>query len=77
MGICTLTEINDSYNSFIPNHPFVNITKDSFSGILKNLILDPNKIFRSGEDGKNWVEKYHDVKNVSEKLYRYYKKIGL
>jgi len=77
MGICTLTEINDSYNSFIPNHPFVSITKDSFSGILKNLLLDPNKISRSGEDGKNWVEKYHDVKNVSEKLYRYYKKIGL
>ena len=23
MGICTLTEMNDAYNSFVPDHPLL------------------------------------------------------
>ena len=29
MGICTLTEMNQSYEDFINDHPFVNVNKKS------------------------------------------------
>ena len=35
MGICTMTEINDSYNSFIPDHPFIAVTKDTLEDAIK------------------------------------------
>jgi len=77
MGICTLTEINNRYNNFIPDHPFVSITQTTFLSVLKNLIVDPNRISKYGSEGKIWVEKYHDIKSVSKKLYNYYTMIGL
>ena len=76
MGICTLTEINDKYNTFIPDHPFVNINKNTLFKKLKELVLDRNKIYKYGINGKKWVEKHHDIENVSKKLYSYYNTIG-
>jgi glycosyltransferase involved in cell wall biosynthesis len=76
MGICTLTEINDKYNTFIPDHPFVNINKNTLFNKLKELVLDRNKIYKYGINGKKWVEKHHDIENVSKKLYSYYNTIG-
>ena len=77
MGICTLTEINNRYNNFIPDHPFISITQTTFLSVLKNLIVDPDRISKHGSEGKIWVEKYHDIKSVSKKLYNYYTMIGL
>ena len=76
MGICTLTEINDQYNEFIPDHPFVNVNKNTLFKKLNELVLDRNKINNFGINGKKWVEKYHDIENVSKKLYSYYSTIG-
>ena len=76
MGICTLTEINAKYNDFIPDHPFINVNKNTLFKKLKELVTDRNKINNFGINGKNWVEKYHDIDNVSKKLYSYYKAIG-
>ena len=40
MGICTMTEINDSYNSFIPDHPFIAVTKDTLENKIRDLIKE-------------------------------------
>tara|TARA_B100000214_G_scaffold317996_1_gene252090 strand:+ start:4393 stop:5481 length:1089 start_codon:yes stop_codon:yes gene_type:complete len=77
MGICTLTEINESYNSFIPDHPFVNIQSNTLKNILEDLIDNPDKIINFGAKGKQWVKKHHDIKKVGNMLYSYYRKIGL
>ena len=77
MGICTMTEINDKYNSFIPDHPFVNVNQNNFDSVLRDLSQDRQKIEAKGIDARNWVVKNHDITQVSEKLYQYYKDMGL
>ena len=77
MGICTLTEMNDEYNKFIPDHPFINVNKQTLKIELSKIILNRKKILDFGKKGRVWVEKNHDVKRVSERLYSYYEKLGL
>ena len=77
MGICTLTEMNKEYEKFIPDHPFISINQNTISSVLIDLIKDKNKIFAKGWESRKWVEKYHDIKEVSKCLYGYYKSIGL
>ena len=77
IGICTLTEMNDSYQSFIPDHPFINVTSESLEDKLRTLIQNRERIIESGDIGYKWVRQKHDVKSVSRKLYTYYESIGL
>jgi len=77
MGICTLTEMNQKYCNFLPEHPFLNINKKTLEPILRQLIYDRSKILDYGKKGKEWVDKYHHFSEVKKTLYTYYKKIGL
>ena len=77
MGICTLTEINDTYKSFIPDNPFINITSESLEYKLRSLIRNRSQIIESGNKGYEWVRKKHDISSVARKLYAYYELIGL
>jgi len=77
MGICTLTELNNEYQKFIPDHPFININKSSLEDILRGLIKNKVKIADYGKNAKDWVYKKHDISQVSKKLYDYYKSIGI
>ena len=77
MGICTLTEMNEVYNSFIPNHPFINVNTNSLEAELRILINNREKILTQGKKGKIWVEKKHDINNVADELYNYYETLGL
>lgn len=77
MGICTLTEMNKTYQSFIPKHPFINVNQNNFENALRDLLDKPNKIKNKGRDAREWVVQNHDIKQVSKKLYSYYKTLGL
>ena len=77
MGICTLTEINNTYKSFIPDNPFINITSGSLEYKLRSLIQNREQIMKSGNRGYKWVRKKHDISSVARKLYSYYRSIGL
>ena len=77
MGICTLTEMNDEYERFISDHPFININKNSLKITLEELINNRETILSKGSEGKTWVENYHNINKVGDKLYTYYKSIGL
>ena len=77
MGICTLTELNSQYRKFIPDHPFVNINKETLENELRGLIKNKEKIIDLGIKGKKWVYKNHDISKVSKKLYDYYNLIGI
>ena len=77
MGICTLTQINKRYQSFIPDNPFININKNNLEELLKELIQNREKLSLISIKSKKWVEKNHDIKMVSKNLYEYYKSIGL
>ena len=69
MGICTLTQINETYNTFISDHPFTHVTKNTLDSELRKLINNREKISTRGQNGRKWVEINHDIKNVSDKLY--------
>ena len=77
MGVCTLTEMNHEYESFVRDHPFVNINKNSLKSTLEELINNHERVLSKGGEGKTWVENYHDINRVADKLYKYYKSIGL
>ena len=77
MGICTLTQINKKYQSFIPDNPFININKNNLEELLRELIQNRQKLSLISSKSKKWVEKNHDIKMVSKNLYEYYKSIGL
>ena len=77
MGICTLTEMNEDYKAFIPDHPFVPVESGSITKVLTELIQNKKKIVEFGQKSRVWVKKYHDVKQVSKKLYSYYNSIGI
>ena len=77
MGICTLTQINKKYQSFIPDNPFININENTLESILNDLIKNKKKVYATSKRSKIWVEENHDIKKVSDKLYDYYNLIGL
>ena len=77
MGVCTLTEMNQSYENFIKDHPFININENSLEITLRNLIKDNDRILRKGSNGKIWVNKYHRIDKVADELYKYYSLMGL
>ena len=77
MGICTLTMLNETYQNFIPNHPFVNVDETNLENKLLFLINNPEQIKIHGNKGKKWVVQKHHYANVGEKLYEYYQKDGI
>ena len=77
MGLCTLTQINKKYQSFIPDNPFINIDKNNLEKVLIDLVKDKPRILSASKKSKEWVKENHDIKKVSDKLYKYYKSIGL
>ena len=77
MGVCTLTEMNESYCKFIPDHPFVNVNRSNLYDNLLRLVSDPGHRKNKGQEGAEWVKKYHDIAPVGNSLYNYYAGIGL
>ena len=77
MGVCTLTEMNQSYENFINDHPFINVNEKSLEAELRNLIKDPDSILLRGSEGGNWVNKHHAIDKVADELYEYYSLIGV
>ena len=73
MGICTATNMNSQMKSFLPNHPFYEINKNTLFEDLEFLITHPEKIMKYGEKGKKWVEKKHHYSSVIQSLYQIYK----
>ena len=77
MGVCTVTEMNDAYCKFIPDHPFANANRSNLYKILLELAENPSLRKGYAEKSVIWVKKYHDITSVGKTLYEYYRKIGL
>ena len=72
MGLCCMTELNDEYINFIPDHPFININEHNLYEKIKKLINHPQNIIDYKKSGRKWVVKNHDLNNTAEILYQYY-----
>ncbi len=72
MGICCVTELVPEYVDFIPDHPFVNVTRNTLYDTLKTLIHNKEKIIDYQKRGREWVVKVHDLHHTADVLYGYY-----
>ena len=77
MGLCCMTELIPEYEQFIPDHPFVNINKNTLKNTLETLIDRPEKIEEYKQKSRKWVVQYHDLNSVTNTLYDYYKMLGV
>ena len=68
--------MNNKYEEFIPNHPFININKNNIYEVLTDFVNKPNeKIEKQKQLSREWVEHTHDIQSVGNSLYDYYKQI--
>jgi len=74
MGLCCATELNEEYENFIPDHPFININSSNLYKKLSSLIHDRENIKHLKNKSRSWVESTHDVHIVGQSLYKYYDK---
>ncbi len=76
MGLACLTNLVPTYEKFIPDHPFINITPSNMKEKLAELIHNKEIILKKGLEGRRWVEHHHEVKVVLKKLYQIYRREG-
>ena len=77
MGAVCFTKMNERYNKFIPDHPFVNVSAENLKSELAGIIADRDKLKGKMIESREWVVKQHDIVRVMDKLYEYYRKIGI
>ncbi|MDD3094977.1 MAG: glycosyltransferase [Candidatus Marinimicrobia bacterium] len=77
LGICTLTEMNAEYESFLPDHPFINVNAGNLYERLKESVLNENLRRNASESGPEWVRRHHGLQAVGESLYDYYEMAGI
>ena len=74
MGLICLTELVKEYQNFIPDHPFINVTKQNLKEKLIDLTKNQELLINKKIKSREWVVKYHDISSVSDTLYSYYEK---
>ena len=74
LGLVCLTELVEEYQKFIPDHPFIMVTKESLEKNIISLIQNKKDLLRKKNYSREWVVKYHDITNVYNALYSYYSK---
>ena len=74
MGLVCVTSLNETYESFIPDHPFVNANGENLKEKLIELIEQKELLREKQIVSREWVEKHHDYRNVVKELYQYYEK---
>jgi len=72
MGLVCLTELVEEYQSFIPDHPFIMITKENLKKTILELIQNKELLINKKIESRKWVEKYHGISSVANSLYSYY-----
>tara|TARA_Y100001970_G_scaffold277758_1_gene382462 strand:+ start:282 stop:1370 length:1089 start_codon:yes stop_codon:yes gene_type:complete len=74
MGLVCMTELVREYQNFIPDHPFINVTKQNLREKILQLAKNQESFENKKIKSREWVVKYHDISNVSQSLYSYYEK---
>jgi hypothetical protein len=71
--ICYLKEY--AIHKYPNDHPIINANPINIYQILKNLILNPNKIIETKQLGQKYVLKYHDTEKLTPNLINIYKEV--
>ena len=76
MGLACCTNLLPEYETFLGEHPFVNVHKDSLYEDLVALVESPEMILKKKEAGRAWVEKTHATPAVMRSIYEIYLEQG-
>lgn len=76
LGIPTITEIPDEYESLLPGHPFVKATKKDLEDVLYQLLTDAGLRKKKRDQGIKWVRDFPHPKRIMSKIYEEYKRLG-
>jgi glycosyltransferase involved in cell wall biosynthesis len=76
MGIPVCTRLTPEYEAFIPDHPFISVTPDTLYDQLVTLIRSSELRQQYGRHGRQWVEQYHDARNVVKHMHTMYEERG-
>lgn len=76
MGICTVTNLSESYQNFIPDHPFALAEPHNLEKVLTRLVLDEQLRKRYAAAGPGWIRKTHHWRSVVEQMHKRYAELG-
>ena len=76
MGVCTVTNLSEAYQNFIPDHPFALAEPHNLEKVLAELVLDEQLRSRYASAGPAWIRKTHHWKSVAEHMHRRYAELG-
>ena len=77
LGLACCTSMNDDYQAFMPDHPFVNVNAENLLEKLMELVEHPQLILERGRAARRWAETHHALEVVGKQLYDYYYQIGI
>jgi len=76
MGLACCTNLLPQYETFLGDHPFINVHQETLYEDLARLVEDKALVKRKQEAGRNWVEQTHSTEAVMRSIYRIYLKKG-
>jgi len=76
MGMCTVTNLSDAYQNFIPDHPFALAEPHNLQKVLTELVLDEQLRNRYAAAGPGWIRKTHHWRSVVKQMHKRYAELG-
>jgi glycosyltransferase involved in cell wall biosynthesis len=77
LGVACCTSMNQAYEQFMPDHPFINAGPDTLEEQLISLIENPDRIVEAGRAARRWAEEHHSLEAAGNQLYTYYYDLGI
>ncbi len=76
LGIPTITEIPDPYESLLPGHPFIKATRHDFEEVLRDLLSNEEMRAAKRDKGIKWVKEFPDPRRIMSEIYGEYRRAG-
>jgi hypothetical protein len=76
LGIPTITEIPEDYEPLLPQHPFMNATRDDFEEVLRRLLTERDLRWSKRQQGLQWVRDFPNPRRIMARIYDEYSRIG-
>ena len=77
LGLACITSMNEAYQAFMPDHPFVNVSPGNLLEQLTELVENPQLTLEQGRAARRWAENRHALEVVGDQLYGYYRRLGI
>ena len=73
LGLAVASEMNEHYEKFIPDHPFININENNFKEKIIRVIEDRELLNSKKKEGHIWLKRTHSVENAVNTIIEIYK----